>query len=81
MRHLDPDVTACSHRRGLYLRSAPFKELTALRCPPGQVVLKAVPSVPIYYTTNNVSALENTAYLADAASIYDAAKGIAIPAG
>ena len=53
----------------------------ALRFVPGQVVLKAVPDVPIYYTTNNVSALENTAYLADTATIYDAAKGITIPAG
>lgn len=52
-----------------------------MRFLPGQVVLTAVPDVPIYYTTNNVSALENTAYLADTASIYDAAKGIAIPTG
>ncbi len=44
-------------------------------------MLKAVPDVPIYYTTNNIRALENTAYLADAASIYDTTKGIPIPAG
>jgi hypothetical protein len=46
-----------------------------------QVVLKAVPNVPIYYTTDNTSALTQAAFLADTALTYDAAKGIAIPAG
>jgi hypothetical protein len=76
-----PAVTVCSRLKKATAVSSSDRILTASHFAPGQVVLKAVPDVPIYYTTNNASALENTAYLADKAVIYDAAKGIPIPAG
>jgi hypothetical protein len=45
-----------------------------------QVVLTATPNVPVYYTLDNSSALENGIYTADSAVTYNPATGIPIPA-
>ena len=46
-----------------------------------QVMLAATPNVPIYYTSDNTSALQSGAFTADSAKTYNAATGVPIPAG